>query len=409
MRCFRDLAIVAAWVVGLLGLLEIGLRASGTHFEGSFYQVDPVRYSSFRPNAAGWTVEGDNFCRLNSFGMRDRERTFAKPPHTLRIAVVGDSTTAAQQVPLSDTVTQVMERTLSSAVSPGYQVEVLNFAVGGYSLAQMYLTMRDRIWAFHPDIALVFLTTTSIPTASRKFYRMGGTTPFFEYRGGRLVLDAHSQPLPSDPAAQRRSALFRDFYNRSALLQLAMTAVQTGIPKELAKLRAKPAPNPDVNAADDLSGFPFRSNLSPQAAETWHIAEGLIGLMHQNARDHGAEFWLVTHADERQCDPDLGQRRRLMQKFGVSSLDYTDNRLADFAARQGFPFIATAPGLSSYAVEHQVALHGFSRDAGNHGHLNVVGHRVTANIVAGEMLRRSPALAALCSATSALTREKERY
>src|SRR6516162_10533887 len=104
MRCFKDLAIVTVWTVALLIIFEIGLRASGTKYEGSFYQPDPVRYVAFRPKASGWILEGENFFTVNSLGMADSEHAVVKPADTIRIALVGDSITAAQQVPLQNTM-----------------------------------------------------------------------------------------------------------------------------------------------------------------------------------------------------------------------------------------------------------------------------------------------------------------
>jgi hypothetical protein len=394
LRFSRDLAIVLSWTIVVLFLLELGVRGAGMRFEGSFYQSDPVCYTAFRPNAAGWITEGDNFCRLNSAGMRDRERSVAKPADTLRIAVLGDSLAAAMQVPLEQTMAQQLESRLSAAAaSHGRRVEVLNFAVGGYTPAQMYLQMREKIWRFQPDIVMVFWSLTSVANASRYFYRMGGDPPFFVYKNSRLVEDPKNSRLrPLTPAALERQARLKDLYNRVYLLQLGMTASQKGTFQVLDNLR-RHEPAPHAPPEDNLRAFPFRPPASPEAAEAWHVADGLLGLMHDNAISHGAEFWLVSYGDEVQRDPDPREREAFMRRNGVSSLDYADKHLEEVARKENAFYIAMAPPMLQYAEAHQVLLHGFFNTARNHGHLNEVGNRVAAEVVAGEVLKRSPAMA----------------
>src|SRR6202035_4002118 len=135
MSGFRDGAAAAVAALVTLALLEIGLRAAGIKFEASLYEPDAVLYAVLRPNAEGWTAkEGENYVRINSLGMRDRERRVEASSGTIRVAFLGDSMVAAQQVPLEKTMTQILERRLSRAVGDaGPRVEVLNFAVGGYA------------------------------------------------------------------------------------------------------------------------------------------------------------------------------------------------------------------------------------------------------------------------------------
>lgn len=393
MRCFRDLAIVVLWTAALLVVLEVGVRAGGMKFDGSFYQPDPICYTAFRPNAAGWLVEGENFCRINSLGMRDRERTVARPARTVRIALLGDSMTAAQQVPLADTMAQVMEREVSRALArQGRRAEVLNFAVGGYSMAQMYLTLREKVWKFQPDIVMAFLSPMSVPSASRRFNHVSGDSPFFVYREGMLVPDPRNgRPPAVNAESLRRSGELKDLYNRVFLAQLGLAAIQTGIPRLFpVQHHAAAAPVGE----DNLSAFPYLSKLSPAAAETWHVAEGLLEAMQASAQEHHAEFWIVTHADSVQCDPDAAERETFRKQIGAASLSYTDDRLAGFAESRGIPFLATAAPLLEFATGHHVLLHGFFNTPRNHGHLNVVGNHATGEIVAGGLISRSTRLEA---------------
>ena len=376
------------WTGLLLVLLEIGLRAGGLRFEGSFYQPDPVCYTSFRPNAAGWILEGENFCRINSLGMRDRERAVSKPENTIRVAVLGDSITAAQQVPLEDTMAQVIERTLSRAAAPaGYRAEVLNFAVGGYTVGQMYLTLREKVWKFQPDVVVVFLSEISVRSASRRSYHVDTEAPFFVYRGGELLPDPDNSPPPEPSAASlKRSGLVKDLYNRCSLLQLGMAALKTGVPKLL----------PHHASAEPVAA---NSDHSAATAETWQVAEGLLDAMQAGAREHNAELWVMAHGAALQVDPDEGVRRKNAETIAL--MDDTDRRVGEYAAARGIPFLATAPPLRDWAVQHGILLHGFFNTPRNEGHLNVAGNRAAGELVSGRLLAQSSRLQALLAARRA--------
>ena len=140
MRFIRDALATVAIVILVMGVLEIGLRLAGVKYEASLYTEEAERGYALRPNAEGWSVlENENYVRINGDGMYDKERSLSRPPNVLRIAVIGSSEAEAHQVPLDKTFEAVIERQLSSELTGcDCRVEVLNFAVPGYGLAQEY-------------------------------------------------------------------------------------------------------------------------------------------------------------------------------------------------------------------------------------------------------------------------------
>ncbi len=112
----------------LMGVIigEVGLRVAGikgypkigdfgesapTHFHTS----DPDLGWKLKPGVSGdWKEEGASFVQVNSEGLRDREHTKAKPPNTLRVAVLGDSFTEAIHVPVEQTFWSKLERKLGN-------------------------------------------------------------------------------------------------------------------------------------------------------------------------------------------------------------------------------------------------------------------------------------------------------
>jgi hypothetical protein len=94
----------------------------------------------------------------NSLGMANPEYGYAKPPHTRRIALIGDSISLG---PYGQDYEALLENRLNrdGATSAGQKFQILNFAVYGYNVLQMMDVMLDTAPKFHPDVYLVALTT----------------------------------------------------------------------------------------------------------------------------------------------------------------------------------------------------------------------------------------------------------
>lgn len=145
----RIVLILFGLIAGLLAA-EIALRLGGISYP-KFYQADASRGYSPRPGMEGWyEFEGRAYVRINSDGLRDRERSKTKPPNTFRIAVLGDSYAEAFQVPLEEGFCSVMESRLRECLGLE-RVEVINFGVSGYGTSQELITLRERVWQYSPD------------------------------------------------------------------------------------------------------------------------------------------------------------------------------------------------------------------------------------------------------------------
>lgn len=94
----------------------------------------------------------------NSRGLRDEEYDYAKPPGTLRIVAVGDSSLFGWGVPFESTSMEVLERMLNA---DGAQptVQVLNFATPGYNTAIEADVFIRKALRYDPDIVLVNFNT----------------------------------------------------------------------------------------------------------------------------------------------------------------------------------------------------------------------------------------------------------
>lgn len=110
------------------------------------------RYRELTPNSEH-VVNGITY-RINSAGMRDAEYTPAKPEGVLRVAVLGASIAMGWGVPQETAFASLIESDLAQASGGGQrQLEVLNFAVNGYSPVCQTI-MLERVRAFQPDVVL---------------------------------------------------------------------------------------------------------------------------------------------------------------------------------------------------------------------------------------------------------------
>jgi hypothetical protein len=118
-----------------------------------FARPDEVRFL-YDP-ALGWTYAPSRTTgeyTINAAGLRANDEYALTPlPNTLRIALFGDSFTAGDEIPYEATLGYLLEDDLKAR---GYNVEVLNFGVGGYGMDQAYLRWQAQGRAYAPDIVV---------------------------------------------------------------------------------------------------------------------------------------------------------------------------------------------------------------------------------------------------------------
>ncbi len=392
MKISRDCTLVFAVCLLIIGLIELSIRISGLKFEPSLYEPHPILYTVFRPNAEGWTSEeGENYVRINSLGMRDRERTVQSQAGTIRLALLGDSMVAAQQVRLEETMAQVMEQALDRTMKGSGQgrVEVLNFGVGGYALSQMYLSLNDRIWAFHPNIIAVFVSGFTVPNSYRKTKSMDNL-PFFSMKGTDLIPDPENNP-PEEIGSNSKfwHKVFGDLHNQFRVLQLVRAAQQTGWQKALAWSKTTPSTQEKPKPDELMRIWPYLPPKTSELAMAWNITEAILGRMIAEARKHGVEFWLIQIGSDIDEDPREAKREQFLQINHLASFDYATQRYADFAARQGVYFLDLGKPMREYSTVTHTSLRGFFNTIPYKGHWNESGNAAAANIVRRELLQRS--------------------
>ena len=383
----RLLAVVARAVVSAAVALAIGeaaLRVAGIKFEASLYNNDPATGWTLRPNSHGWTVsERAIYTRINSAGMHDREHTVAKPPDVLRIAVLGDSMTAAIQVAAADTSCAAMERAFAqcAAVRPR-RVEVLNFGMPGYNLTQMLLLLRSRVWQYSPDVVLLELFSGNNVMNNRRDLNNADDelTPYYRLRGGRLELDDSFRSLPSmQPEQIRRHNQMADLMNAVRIVQLARYAYS----RRNAWQHRKVEERAQKYGSDYQLRLVYKPPDQPEVEDAWAVGEAVTLAMRDEVRSRGAQFWIATSAM-----PWKNQRRpeqlALYGRYGTERLLYPDWRFSSLARRAGIPVVVLSDYLEEYSQRTGQALNGWPEGSLGSGHWNETGQRVVGEYLARE-------------------------
>jgi len=89
----------------------------------------------------------------NSHGLRDQEYALAKPPGTVRIAMIGSSHVVGEGVGDGETFEAKLEQLLDAASAPDAapRYEVLNFGIGATTPLEILVRLERKVFDFAPD------------------------------------------------------------------------------------------------------------------------------------------------------------------------------------------------------------------------------------------------------------------
>ena len=318
-----NLSLLAGTFLVLVLLLEIGVRL--------FDPQPAVRYR-FSPHSFYEPIPGARFVyrrrefavpiRYNGFGMRDRERSLAKPAGGVRVALVGDSQTESKEVPFDSTWGQLLERRLQERW-PSRRPEVLNFGVSGYGTVATTIRFRTLGARFRPDVVL-YLFVDNDP-----YDNVGKDRQLYVERDGRMEF----RPLASGgriPLRRRGIDFLKQHLQAYSFLKFRVA---------------------ELGARSDAA--PERGDAAPRGAA-----------------GPGEEAWRSTAlALERLRDSVAESGGRLLVVQGVTSGEAMSERLERMCADLGVPYHDLLPALR----RARGPLH-YTYD----GHWRASGHAVAA-------------------------------
>jgi hypothetical protein len=374
-RLLGALALIAFGFGLALILADIGIRIANRWYP-YFYCYDDYRGWGLNPGAHGWyRREGASHVRINRDGFRGPDYPKAKPPDTVRIAVLGDSYVEAMQVPEDKTFTAVAGRALADcAALKSKRVEAMNFGVDGYGTAQELVTLDRKVWAYAPDIVVLAIFLGNDIRNNSVALEGDQCRPFYEYENGGLALTG---PFIQSPRYRVWCAARFD-YRDLRLLGLFHNTWEM-----VRKGPGQPTAEHPVERAINYSIYKPPADAAWKDA--WAVTEGLITAVHDDAARHHAMFLAVTEDTGIQVWPDSRVRKRFEERLGVPDLFYPDRRIAALGKREDFAVLNLAQPLEAYAEQHHAFLHGFSNTPMGFGHWNETGHEQAGKLIADKL------------------------
>ncbi len=388
-RWLHRLLLVVAGLTVAFVLAEIGLRLAGVHLPRRS-QRDEHRGTAIRPGIEfHFDDEGGALVRINTAGFRDREWEVPKPPGTFRIAVLGDSYVDAWQVSVEERFTERLGAALhaSGHFSP-FNVEVLNFGVGGYGTAQELQVLRYSVWKYSPDLViLAFLPYNDLRNNYEPLEKDPGR-PYFVLKDGKLVLDDSFLSTP-DHEKTLIERIGLGLVDHSRVFQLAYRA-RAKLRKLLEASKKPPMAAGDLLTEVGLDDKAFAEPSDADWREAWDVSERLILATRDEVKAHGSEFLLVVVTSGHQVHPNPKPRAEFMNKLGVKDLFYAEDRLLDFGRKEGVRTLALGRPFQEHAEKTRTVLHGFPNAFLGLGHWNAAGHELAAQLIAEEILKMAP-------------------
>jgi hypothetical protein len=217
------------------------------------FSDDFLRYE-FKPNVRRQYPAGMRI--TNSLGMPNPEYGYQKPPHTRRIALLGDSLSVG---PFGHDYVALLEERLNQAnLTPGTQrYEILNFSVYGYNVLQMMDVALYVAPKFHPDVYLVALThiqaggkkaSTALHLARLELEGIDFKYDFLR----QIAAQAGVQPSDHMNALMRKLGPFHFQMTKWALEQIRDHAAAEGAQMVIALVPGPIPANVEGQAFDDI-------------------------------------------------------------------------------------------------------------------------------------------------------------
>ena len=295
--------------------------------------IDPGVGKRFVPGFRGSVfvdeAEREVEVRINSAGFPGPEWPRRKPEGGLRIAVVGDSMTAAIATDEERRFVGRLEASLAAGLAPR-SVEVLNFGVSSASTASELLRWREVVAGYVPDLVLLaFFTGNDIGDNSPRLTH--APRVYFDLDAdGRLV---SAELPPPTPALVR----WLDHHSRFYVWQKAA----------LRRLRGAGRASRGLEPGQMI----FVRVGGPDVEHAWRLTAALLRRLRDEVEASGARLAVAVIPCAEQVDDELWSDlvRRARDAGLELEREGPSRRLAQIAAREGIPLVDLAPAFAAAA------------------------------------------------------------
>ena len=361
--------------------IEILLRILNIEYP-IFQKSDPIRGFSLAPNSSGmWRREGIGKVLINSDGLRDVEHQQKKPADTLRIAILGDSFAEARSVNLEDTFWFKLKHNLINCNNFHNEkaIEIINFGVSEYGTTQQYLTLKNNVWKYDPDLILLAFysdndVSDNLKDLSTKKYR-----PYFRFEDNKLV-EIDKSFLKSNPYQTLSSLPGKIFIKISQYSRISQLFREVYVKQYFKKQKN------NINKKKIDEKFSNLYNpVGEKWSEAWITTENIILLINNEVKRNNKKFILVTLSNPIQVNPELDKFNDYIKKNNINDIFYPEKRLESLSIKNSIKFIQISKKMRELALKNNEYFHGFKNSKLGEGHWNIAGHDLASRLISKDI------------------------
>ena len=375
-KFYKKIKFTLIFIFLIFFFFEITLRALTIEYP-IFQKHDVDRGFSLLENSKGkWRREGFGKVIINSDGLRDLEHKIKKPDSTLRIAILGDSFAEARSVNVENTFWFKLRDNLELCKNfhKGKKIEVINFGVSEYSTTQQFITLKNNVWKYDPDLVLLAFfsgndVSDNIKTLSKKKYR-----PYFIFDNENIEIDkSYLDSKPYKIISSVPGKIFIKMSQYSRTFQLFREAyVQSHFKKNK---------NQKLTSKKKSLNSNVYSPKNNDWLKAWTVTEKIIKMINDEVLKKKREFILVSLSTPIQVDPSDEKINLYKNLNNINDIFYPERRLSEFTKENSIKYIQIAKKMRSIAIKNKIYFHGFLNTELGAGHWNIKGHDIASKLI----------------------------
>ena len=327
----------------------------------------------------------------NSYGMKDKEYSIAKPGGIYRIAFFGDSMIEAEQVNYEKNFIYLFQEQIDSIKEKkSYNTEMMNFGCGGYSTALSYLLYTYLGKRFSPDVVVLCffpgndISDNSIELASKSmgFDLKYPPRPFYKINDSGGL-----EPLPFVDYSDYLSLPFKlgvknFLYNNSAFYRFIRSQIHSSFGIYNLMMKIGISSKREIKKRKDIIPVNYAvfypGEYTKEWQEAWDITEKIIHKFNSDCIKENIKFVLVNIPTSEMVNSSYYrmtlEKYPIMGKYNID-IDYPSKRLQGFCDNNHIPFIDLTGDIRGLKTGDKSLY--FKDDR----HLSAQGHKIVADIL----------------------------
>lgn len=356
----------------------------------NFYKITTVSKEGmviYKPNLDRYVLENETGkkirVKINSLGFNNENFNEAKASGTVRIAILGDSFTAADGVDYDKNYSYLLTKKIQDLISADptsiyNKVEVLNFGISGASTGDEMKYYSMYVQKYHPDaVVLNFFLGNDLNDNSM----------YFKYKDAILSSRDRWDAIPQPVAVQqnnffnRKDRIFRKF----AIVRFANRVVRSSslLTSFAIKLGLYASPTQDKGLYDlgiPIDEYYYLDPLDPERERYFKFSSDLLNNFKKQLDKDGVKFalWFLPHGRIVTADLLNAHQSRYpkLKDYNFNPKGVEDRLIASLdPSIKVFNLRAT---IEKQMLEKNM----FMGEAGE-GHFNEYGHAVVSDVLAG--------------------------